>query len=92
MYYFHLFIYFWPPWVFTAAKGFLQVRGLLLLPGMGSGAHRLQQLWHMGLVAPPHVWNLPRPVIKPVSPALADSFLTTGPPIQFSSVQSLNRV
>ena len=29
----------------------------------------------------PHgMWNLPRPGIKPVSPALAGRFLTTGPP------------
>ena len=26
------------------------------------------------------MWNLPRPGIKPVSPSLADRFLTTGPP------------
>ena len=26
------------------------------------------------------MWNLPRPSIKPVSPALADGFLTAGPP------------
>ena len=25
-------------------------------------------------------WDLPRPVTKPVSPALAGKFLTTGPP------------
>ena len=28
----------------------------------------------------PTTWNLPRPGIQPVSPALADGFLTTGPP------------
>ena len=26
------------------------------------------------------MWNLPRPGIKPVSPALADRFFTIGPP------------
>ena len=32
-------------------------------------------------VEPLHgVWDLPEPGIKPVSPALVDRFLTTGPP------------
>ena len=31
----------------------------------------------------PHsMWNLPRPGIEPVSPALAGGFLTTGPPVK----------
>ena len=34
----------------------------------------------MGLVASKHVWDLPGPGIKPVSPALAGGYLTTGPP------------
>ena len=38
-----------------------------------------QQLWRTGLVVPWHV-GLPRPGIKPVSPALAGVFLTTAPP------------
>ena len=29
---------------------------------------------------PSGTWNLPRPGIEPVSPALAGDFLTTGPP------------
>ena len=33
----------------------------------------------MGLVGP-GMWNLPRPGIKLVSPALQGGFLTTGPP------------
>ena len=38
-----------------------------------------QQLWHMSLVA--HgMWDLPGPGLKPVSLALAGSFLTTAPP------------
>ena len=41
-----------------------------------------QQLWRTGLVA--HVscgmWDLPRPGLEPVSPALAGRFLTTAPP------------
>ena len=52
------------------------------------------------------MWNLPRPGIEPMSPALAGRFLTSGPPgkflprytietvflSQFSSIQSLSRV
>ena len=41
-----------------------------------------QTLGHKGLVAP-HMWELPRPGIKPVSPALAGGFLTTGPTGKF---------
>ena len=44
--------------------------------GLGTGA---QQLWHMGLVALLHVESS-GPGIKPVFPALAGGFLTTGPP------------
>jgi len=29
------------------------------------------------------MWDLPEPEIKPVSPALAGGFLTTGPPGKF---------
>ena len=36
-------------------------------------------MWHTGLVAP-GMWDLPGPVIKPMCPALAGRFLTTGPP------------
>ena len=38
-----------------------------------------QQLWYTGLVAP-GMWDLPRPGLEPVSPALAGGFLTTAPP------------
>ena len=44
-------------------------------------AHRL---WSAGLAVVVHglscMWTLPRAGIKPVSPALAGGFLTTGPP------------
>ena len=30
-----------------------------------------------------NMWNLPRPGIEPMSPALAGRFLTTGPPGKF---------
>ena len=52
---------------------------LLLLWSHGHSAHGLQQLWNMVLVAA-CLCNLPRLEIKPVSPALAGEFLTTGPP------------
>ena len=38
-----------------------------------------QQLWLTGSVAP-LMWDLPRPGLEPVSPALAGRFLTTAPP------------
>ena len=41
---------------------------------MGSRA-LAQELWHMGLVVP-HTWDLPRPGMKPVSPALAGGLFT----------------
>ena len=44
----------------------LQVRGL---------SSCVAQAWWL-----PGMWNLRGPGIKPVSPALADRFLTTGPP------------
>ena len=43
-----------------------------------------QQWWHTGLVAP-RMWDLPRPGLEPVSPALAGGFLTTVPPEKPSS-------
>ena len=48
-----------------------------MLQSVGSRADRLQQLWLAGLVG---MWDLPRPGIKPVSPALAGGFVTTEPP------------
>ena len=39
--------------------------------------HGLQSLWAQ---LPNGVWDLPRPGNKPVSPALAGRFITTGPP------------
>lgn len=45
---------------------------------MGSGMHRLQQLWLTCLVA--SQVGPPRPGAKPTSPALAGQFFTTEPP------------
>ena len=54
----------------------------LWLPGSRPQA---QQLWHIGLLFY-SMWDLPRSGIKPMSPALADQFLTTGPPEKSYSV------
>ena len=40
---------------------------------------RLQRLWHRAQIAQ-GMWNLPRPGVEPVSPALAGGFPSTGPP------------
>ena len=57
---------------------------LLLLQSTGSRMQGFagRELTGCGAQAqlPRGTWNLPRPGIKPVSPALADRFLTTGPP------------
>ena len=86
-------IYLWLGWVFIAVCGLSLVaasRGssswlcagfslpwLLLLQSTGSGcsgfSSRDARAW-----LPYSTWNLPGPGIKPVSPALAGRFLTTG--------------
>ena len=48
--------------------------GLLLLQSIGFSGCGIQAQQLFGM------WDLPRPGIKPVSPALAGGFLTTGPP------------
>ena len=63
----------------------VSLQWLLLLWSTGSRAHGLQQLWHKGLVVPrlSHIlgmWDLPKPGMEPVSPALAGQFFTTEPP------------
>ena len=45
---------------------------------MGSTA-QAQQLWHTGLLLR-SMWDLPKPGLEPMSPALAGGFLTTVPP------------
>ena len=68
-----LFINFWLPWVFVVGHG------LLIAVASCWGAQALGA-WASAVVAhrlscPYGIWNLPRPGIKPVSPALADGFL-----------------
>ena len=69
----------------AASKGYSAVwclgfslRWLLLLQSTGSRA-LAQHLWCMGLVVPQDV-GLPRPGLKPKSPALAGGLLITEPP------------
>ena len=71
---------------------FVAVRRLLIAVASLAAKHRLQacgiqQLWHTGSVVVAHgaqllcgMWDLPRPGLEPMSPALADGFLTTVPP------------
>ena len=49
-----------------------------------------QQLWCTGLVAS-GMWGLPGPGMEPTSPALADRFLTTGPPGKSLRIPFLER-
>ena len=59
---------------------------LLLLPPHIPGLAGLVVMAH-GLSCPDALWHLPRPGIKPMSPALAGRFLTTGPPEEAQSKQ-----
>ena len=91
---FYLFFYFWLHWVFVAAHGLsvvvasggnsslrcagFSLRWPLLLRSTGSrhagfsSCGTRAQLFR-------GMWDLPRPGIQPVSPALAGGFLTTAP-------------
>ena len=86
---FYLFIY-WLCWVVVAARslppvaasrGCSQLRWLLSLWSTGSG-----HIVALGLCCPEAPWDLPGPGIKPLSPALADKFLTIGPPRKSAAV------
>ena len=90
-----LFTYFWLLWVFVTARSPSPVAAagaslqqwsagfslwwLLLLQNTGSRHAGFRSCGAQALL-PCSRWDLPRPGIKPVSPALADRFLTTGPP------------
>ena len=93
---FLIFIYLsWLHWVLLAARGLSLLaaesaaRGASPWAGFshcGARAPGLQRPWCEGLAA---LWHLPRPGVKPVSPALAGRFPTTGPPGKFCVVFSL---
>ena len=63
---------------------FIAVRGPLAIAASLVAEHRLQtcRLSNCGSRAQPRrgMWDLPRPGLKPVSPALAGRFSTTAPP------------
>ena len=63
---------------------FIAVRGPLIIAASLVAVHRLQtrRLSNCGSGAQPlcGMWDLPRPGLEPVSPALAGRFLTTAPP------------
>ena len=75
----YLFIYFWLHRVFVA------VCMLCLIAEHNLSSHGMQALdcrlisCGMWTLLPHVMWNLPRPGIEPVSPALAGRFLTTEP-------------
>ena len=73
--------YFWQCWLCWAQAfsscsewGLLSSRGGFSCCRARASEHRLSSWQLTG------IWNLPGPGIKPMSPALADGFLTTGPP------------
>ena len=91
----YLFIYLWLCWVFVSVRGlfsscgkqgplFIAVRGPLTIAASLVGEHRLQtrRLSNCGSRAQllHGMWDLPRPGLEPVSPALAGRLSTTAPP------------
>ena len=90
----YLFIYFWLCWVFVSVRGLSPVaasggHSSLRCTGLSLSRplvveHRLQmrRLSSCGSRAQllRGMWDLPRPGLEPVSPALAGRFSTTEPP------------
>ena len=94
-FYLFIYFYFWLCWVFISVRGlslvaasrgplFIAVRGPLTVAASLVAEHRLQthRLSSCGSRAQMlrGMWDLPRPGLEPVSPALAGGFLTTAPP------------
>ena len=91
---FFLIIYFWLCWVFISVRGlsscgeqgplFIAVRGPLTIAASLVAEHRLQtrRLSNCGSRAQLlcGMWDLHRPGLEPLSPALAGGFSTTAPP------------
>ena len=90
----NLFIYFWVCWVFVSVRGLSLVAasgghsssrcaGLSLLWPLVA-EHRLQTRRLSSCGSRAHLlcgmWDLPRPGLEPVFPALAGRFSTTAPP------------
>ena len=74
----------------------IAVRGPLTIAASPVAEHRLQtrRLSNCGSRAQPlrGMWDLPRPGLKPVSPALAGRFLTTVPPGKPQKVLNTNNL
>ena len=91
---FFIFFYFWLCWVFVSVRGLsscgergpllIAVRGPLTIAASLVVEHGLQtrRLSSCGSRAQlfPGMWDLPRPGLEPVYPALAGRFSTTVPP------------
>ena len=92
--FFILFIYFWLCWVFVSVRGlplvvasgglFIVVRGPLsiaasLVAEQGLQTRRLSNCGSRAQLLC-GMWDLPRPGLEPVSPALAGRLSTTAPP------------
>ena len=78
---FHLFIYWLRQVLVAACRLFIAVRGLLSCCGMQVPEREGSVVTARGLCCPSACGILvPRPGIKPASPALQEGFLTTGPP------------
>ena len=86
---FYLF-YFWLHWVFVAVRGLLTAVASLAaehrlqVHGLSSCDLRALERWLIRCGAWTQLlrsmWDLPGPGLEPMSPALADGFLTTVPP------------
>ena len=66
-------------WLLIAVVSSVAEHRLTSLRALVIAVCRLQWLWLGGLVAP-SMWNLTRPGMEPVFPALAGRFLSTVPP------------
>ena len=97
----HLFIYLRLCWVFVSVRRlslvvakrgplFIAMRGPLIIAASLVAEHRLQtrRLSNCGSWAQllRGMWDLPRPGLEPLSPALAGRFSTTAPPGKLLSV------
>ena len=73
-----------PPFIAVRGPLFIAVRGPLSIAAPPVAGHRLQtrRLSNCGSRTQPlrGMWDLPRPGLEPVSPALAGRFSTTAPP------------
>ena len=94
-FYLFIYLFIWLCWVFVSVRGlfsscsepgplFIVVRGPLTVMASLVAEHRLQIRRPSGCGSRAQLlrgmWDLPRPGLEPVSPALAGRFSTTAPP------------